>query len=30
MQARDPAKLALIIGNKDQLANDCLCRDQRI
>src|SRR5262245_30438667 len=30
MQARNPAKLALIIGNKDQSVNDRLRRDQRI
>ena len=30
MQSRDPAKLALIVGNKDQFASDRLCRDQRI
>jgi hypothetical protein len=30
MQARNPTKLALFIGNKDQFANDRLRRDQRI
>ena len=30
MQARNAAKLALIIGNKHQFANHRLCRDQRI
>jgi hypothetical protein len=29
-ETRNPAKLALMIGNKDQFANDRLCRDQRI
>ena len=30
MQTRDPAELALIIGNEDQFATDGLRRDQRI
>ena len=30
MEARDPAKLPLIVGNQYQFASYCLCCDQRV